>query len=272
MPTYEPFDWYETPLYYDIIFDADTDKEADFLEVVHGKHASPCGGGDEMLHILEPACGSGRLLADLGLRGHHVAGVDLSQGMLGFARKRLKQCKVKARLQQAPMQAFDLPAKVAPGYDLAHILVSSFKYLQTEGDAAACLSCICDHLRVGGVFVLGVHAAEYDDREPVLERHRARRGGVDVICTIRTSPSDKAKRTEQMRSRIVARFDDGSPTRRYESNWAFRTYSPGQLRTLIKREPRLRHLATYTFDHDIKQRTGIDSDDLGLVLVLRRER
>jgi predicted dehydrogenase len=34
MPEYTRSDWYNFPLYYDIVFDADTTREADFLEAV----------------------------------------------------------------------------------------------------------------------------------------------------------------------------------------------------------------------------------------------
>ena len=57
---FETIDWYETPKYYDIVFDVDTSKEADFLEVVCARH-----GGTRGKRVLEPACGSGRLLVEL---------------------------------------------------------------------------------------------------------------------------------------------------------------------------------------------------------------
>jgi len=298
-----PFDWYETPVYYDIIFDTDTDKEATFLEQCHALHASDASSPKPMasatadavgsntvgstteqhrtLTILEPACGTGRLMAALAQRGHQVAGVDLSQGMLDFARKRFKQQGVTGKLVQAPMQDFDLRAFAKPasglnpegGFDLAHILVSSFKYLQTDDDAAASLNCICDHLRVGGVFVLGIHTTEPDETQRSLERWRAQRDHLDVLCTIRSAPPDHQARTEQLRSRIVARElnkPDAEP-KRYESHWTFRTYTPGQLRSLLRQAPRLNHIATYTFHHDINIKTTLDGEDLGVVLVLRRE-
>eukprot|EP00752_Nemacystus_decipiens_P013556 g12014.t1 len=292
MPTYEPFDWYETPVYYDIIFDADTDKEATFLEQCHALHAIPTTpkltasrsdavgySPSEQLTILEPACGSGRLMAALAKRGHQVAGVDLSKGMLDFARKRFKEQGVKGKLAQAPMQDFDLhqfaekQGTSGGAFDLAHILVSSFKYLQTEQDAADCLNCICDHLRIGGVFVLGIHITEPDENERCLERWRAKRGNLDVLCTIRSTPPNHKQRTEELRSRIVAR-DLNKPNaepKRYESNWTFRTYTEGQLRSLLRKAPRFKHVSTYTFHHDIDMPTTIDGEDLGLVLVLKRE-
>lgn len=274
MPTYQPFDWYETPVYYDIIFDVDTDNEATFLEQCHALHAGDAKGRDK-LAVLEPACGSGRLMAALAKRGHRVAGVDLSKGMLDFARKRFKEHGVKGKLAQAPMQAFDLHqfAEKQGGFDLAYILVSSFKYLQSDDDAAACLNCICDHLRPGGIFVLGIHITEPDETERTLERWRATRDHLDVLCTIRSSPPDHQQRTEQLRSRIVARDlnkPDAEP-KRYESNWTFRTYTEGQLRSLLGKAPRLKHVATHTFHHDIDMTTTLDGEDLGVVLVLRRD-
>lgn len=303
MPNYEPFDWYQTPLYYDIIYDTDTKKDATFLEQCHAHHASnqhpskPTASAPadavgsaphkpRSLHILEPACGSGRLMAELAARGHRVAGVDLSKGMLDFARQRFKQRGVKGKLVNAPMQDCDLrefpthrrgsaaQASEGGGFDLAHILVSSFKYLQTEDDALACLRTVCDHLRPGGVFVLGIHLTDPDDNNRYLERWRAKRNNLDVTCTVRTSPPDHKARTEKLRSRIVAR-DLNNPNakpKRYETNWSFRTYAPSQLRSLLRKEPRFTHVATYDFNHDINTRSSIDGDDLGVVLVLRRER
>ena len=275
MPTYEPFDWYETPVYYDIIYDVDSKKDANFLEQCYAQHASDHHEG-QPLNILEPACGSGRTMAELAARGHRVAGVDLSKGMLDFARKRFKERGAKGKLVHAPMQDFDLQsfAKKQGGFDLAHILVSSFKYLQTEQDAADCLNTIADHLRVGGVFLLGIHLTDPDDDNRYLERWRAQRDGLDVICTVRTNPPDHKARTEDLRSRIVVRDlkKPNAEPKRYESNWTFRTYSPAQLRALLRKAPRFKHVATYDFHHDISMKTTIDGDDLGVVLALRRER
>ena len=167
------------------------------------------------------------------------------------------------------MQDFDLNGP----FDLAHILVSSFKYLQTEQDAADCLNTIADHLRVGGVFLLGIHLTDPDDDNRYLERWRAQRGNLDVICTVRTSPPNHKARTEDLRSRIVVRDlkKPNAEPKRYESNWTFRTYDEGQVRSLLRKVPRFKHIATYDFHHDIKMKSSLDGDDLGVVLVRRRE-
>ena len=65
-------DWYDSPLYYDLIFDEDTVVEADFLESLMWEH-----GIAESGRILEPACGSGRLVCELAARGYEVDGFDM---------------------------------------------------------------------------------------------------------------------------------------------------------------------------------------------------
>ena len=259
MPEYEPFDWYATPLYYDIIFDAGTATEAAFLEAVHAKWGR--SGGKS---ALEPACGSGRLMAALALRGYRVSGFDTEPAMLGFARERFKQAGVKGDLKPARFDDFGFNRR----FDLAFCLVSSFKYVLEEAAAREHLRRIAGHLERGGLYVLGLHLSDYRDRETQVERWRARRGGVSVDCTIKSWPADRVTRTERVRSRIVAK--EGGAVRRFESSWDFRTYSLMQLRSLLRSEPRLKHVATYSFEHDITQRIRLGDENLGVVLVLRR--
>jgi len=153
-------DWYDTPLYYDIIFDADTLREADFLEVVYQEH----GPGGRSRRLLEPACGSGRLVLEMA-RASGPNGMAGGQSrMLDFARQRFSEAGVKARLWEDWMQSFQVPARQGP-FDLAHCLVSSFKYLLSEPDATACLQRVADSLRPGGLLVLGVHLTDYTRAE-----------------------------------------------------------------------------------------------------------
>jgi SAM-dependent methyltransferase len=261
MPVYQPFDWYETPLYYDIVFDQETDLEADFLRDALARHGTTNGR-----RILEPACGSGRLVAELARRGFDVTGIDLSDGMLAYARQRLAKHRLKARLIKADMARFAFRSK----FDLAHCLVSSFKYLLTEADARAHLRCIADVLKPGGLYILGTHLTDYADRQRNRERWTARRNDLEVICNIQGWPADPRKRLEQVRSRLIVRRN--GRVRRFETNWMFRTYGVRQLRSLIASVPRLEHVATYDFFHDIDRPAALDGIGMDVVLVLRRTR
>ena len=60
---FRPIDWYDTPLYYDIVFDDYTRPESEFLEKVLKLHGRTRGR-----RVLEPACGSGRLVAAMASR------------------------------------------------------------------------------------------------------------------------------------------------------------------------------------------------------------
>jgi SAM-dependent methyltransferase len=263
MPTYEPFDWYATPLYYDIIFDADTRTEAAFLQEVHERYVEKRKGKPS---LLEPACGSGRLLLPMAERGFAVSGFDVEPAMLAMAKDRLKQAGVKGMLKRAAFDDFSFGSK---RFDMGFCLVSSFKYVLEEGVAREHLRRMAEHICPGGVYVLGVHITEYSDRRQQRERWVAQRDGVHVVCNIASWPADRKKRTERVRSRLIATHADGS-VKRYESQWDFRTYSVRELRSLVASEPRFEHVGTYTFHHDIEQPCKLGDENLGVVLILLR--
>src|SRR5215468_11274508 len=82
-------DWYDTPLYYDIVFAKDTELEATFLEQVMNRYGD--AWHEESLRVLEPACGSGRLMEAMARRGHRVWGFDLNQNMVTHTKDRLRE-------------------------------------------------------------------------------------------------------------------------------------------------------------------------------------
>lgn len=259
---YRPFDWYETPKYYDIIFDTDTEREAAFLDGVYDEHASPPRPRRRGRRVLEPACGSGRLLAAMKDRGWRVEGFDISEGMIAAARKRCP----RAKLSIQPMQDFRADDEA----DLAFNLVSSFKHVLTERGARSHLACIARALRPGGLYVLGIHESEYSWQGRKRERWVAERDGVRVICNIQVWPPDRRARLEKVRSRLVV-TEDGQ-RRGYESRWDFRTYDAPQIRSLLRSARTLEHVATYGFDHRIDAPHELGGDRLDHVLVLRRRK
>lgn len=257
MTSYEPLDWYENALYYDIIFDADTAAEADFLEAAMARHART-----RAKTVLEPACGSGRLLVALAERGYTVSGFDASPGMLDFARQRLAERGLAGRVFEARMESFTSRG----GFGMAHCLVSTFKYLLEEEHAQAHLERVHDALAPGGIYVLGLHLTDYADRGGDTERWIGKRDGVHVTCDIDGWPPNRKTRTERVRSRLRVR--EGRTTRRFETEWTFRTYGPRQLRSLLAKVPGFEHVETYDFGFDDPVKFGGES--LDTVLILRK--
>lgn len=265
MPTkFEPFDWYETPLYYDIIFDEDTDREADFLDYVYGEYVEATRRKGQPIRMLEPACGSGRLLCEMASRDMDCTGFDLSDGMLRFAHKRMVDRNVKAKAVNADMADFSFKQK----FDLAYCGVSTFKYLLTESDARSHLQCIAEALKPGGVYVLGFHISDDDHRSIQRERWVAKRGKTNVTCNIQSWPVDRKTRTEQVRSRLVV--EENGATKRYETTWQFRTYSAKQVESLLRSVPELEHLNTYDMTYDPKTARDDIDERYDCVLILQR--
>lgn len=254
-----PADWYDEARAYDIVYDVDTQVEANFLEAVWRRH-----GGSHRARVLEPACGSGRLLRALVRRGHSVTGFDRNEAMLRYARGRLARLGSNHRLEPGDLARFDVGA----GYDLAFCLLSTFQYLQREQDARAHLACIAKALKPGGVYVLGLHLADYDDRHVRRERWVAQRGDTRVTCVLQSWPIDRRARLQPMRSRLTIQRPSG--VRRVESRWRFRTYDPRQLRRTLTAVPRLEHIETFDYTFDAERPRSLNDGRLDTVLVLWR--
>lgn len=260
MTDYAEGDWYEdAPGLYDLIFDAGTEDECAFLEGVHARH-----GAGPLRRVLEPACGSGRLVEALARRGYDVTGFDISDGMLEFARKRLMREGLEARVEKAQMQDFSC----GTGYDVAHNFVSTFKYLLHEKDARAHLQQVAESLRPGGLYILGFHLSDYSCTRRSRERWVAQRGRMRVTCNIQSWPAERKTRLERVRSRL--QVQEGRSTRKLETSWWFRTYDAAQVRSMLRAVPAFEHLATYDFCYDLARGRRLSDEQLDTVFVLRR--
>ena len=254
---FEEVDLYDYPEYYDVIFDDGTSEEADFLEAMFAEYGRP-----QTKRLLEPACGTGRLLIELAKRGYESHGFDASETMLSHGERRA--CR-GVSLSCQRMESF----RMKGSFDAAYSLISSFKYLLTEALARAHLERVADCLRPGGLFLLGLHLSDYDRERPVHERWVVERDGETVICNTRTWSADRRRRRERVRNRLRIE-SQGSPTKHHESTWEFRTYDAGQLRRLLSKVPALTLVAAYDFGYELDQPRELDDTQEDIVLVLRR--
>ncbi len=255
--------WYDSPLYYDIVYQDYTRPETQFLEAIARKHG-PVRMGP--LRILEPACGSGRLMESLGRRGHTVHGFDMNRHMLRYARARLAKAKIKGVTKLGRLESFR--CKTRTPYDLAHCLVSTFKYILTERGARRHLQLVAQSLRPGGLYVVGLHLTDYQQSVPDHEQWIRQRGGVRVQSDTWSDIPNRQKRTEACRTRMCVR--EGGKQWKEETHWDFRTYSPGELRKLLKSVPQFSLIACHDFHYDIRRKRKIDNRYGDIVLVLRR--
>jgi SAM-dependent methyltransferase len=267
---FESRDWYDTPAYYDLIFDADTQKEAAFLEGVWQRFGGKGSGRRRRLRLLEAACGSGRVMGEMIRRGWNGDGFDVNEAMLANAKARLGEVEAAGERWQVwrdAMETFQVPG--GRRYEVAHCLVSTFKYLPTEAAARSCLERLAGALVPGGLLVLGLHLTDYGRTKCEHERWVEARDGLQVVCNIRTWPADRKRRLERVRSRL--KVTEGGRAREQETVWDFRTYDARQLRRLLRAAvPELELAGCYDFTYDLDAPRELDDRYADVIVVLRK--
>src|SRR5512132_1222188 len=103
--------------------------------------------------VLELACGTGRLTVPIARDGHEIVGLDASPAMLGAARCKAKQARLRgATFVRADMRSFALEGRFA----LVIVSCNSLAHLTTNDDLTACFFRIREHLRPGGTVAFDI--------------------------------------------------------------------------------------------------------------------
>lgn len=252
--------WFDYPHYYDIALQAYTHREADFIEAAGRKYCpfTP-------RRLVEPACGSGRLITELAARHYHVTGFDLSQSALSYLRRRLARRRLRAETFVGEMSDFHLVRPV----DAAYCTVSTFRYLLTEQAARAHLECIARGLQPGGVYILGLKLLPSGVDKEATKRWTERRGETKVTITLRVVSVDLANRIENIRVSLLVRRR-GSKEFRLRHEFEVRTYTARQFRQLLNSVPPLELCDVYDFRYDIAQPLTLNDEMAYTVFILRR--
>lgn len=110
-------------------------------------------------HVLDVACGTGRVLLPLLQAGIDVDGCDISGDMLDHCRRKAAKAGYSPNLYQQPMHAFEIPRR----YKTIYICDSFGLAGSRENDLATLQRCY-EHLEDGGVLLLNIQA-EYTTPE-----------------------------------------------------------------------------------------------------------
>ena len=258
---------YDHPKYYDLVFGADCAAEAKFITWCAHAFGPPVGG-DGSLALLEPACGTGRLLWFLSRRGHRVWGLDLNPRAVAFCNERFERRGETPPAVVADMAAFS-PADL-PGFesaDVAFNTINSFRHLTRASDAGAHLRCVADSLRPGGLYLLGVHLTPTTAPPSDGEAWSARRGSLSIETNMWFVDRDEAKRIE----RFGIYFDVHRPsgTSRINDMLVLRSYTRPQMDRFLKASP-LEPIATFDFAYDPEVPIVVDDATEDVVYVLRK--
>jgi len=257
--------WYNHPAWVDIAFQEDTNREADFIEAACEKY-----GDGEVRRLLEPACGTGRLVIELARRGHEVTGFDLSQPSLDWLRQGLTRRKLSAGVVQADMSDFSLDTVGArEPFDAAYCPFNSFRHLLSEDAARRHLECVAAALRPGAIYILGFHLLPLDAEETSLERWSESRGDRRVTVTLRVSGCDRQRRLERVHISLLARKKE-EIVARIKDEFDLRVYTATQIRRLLASVPAFELVGVFDFWYELEEPLKLDNSLGDVVLVLRK--
>src|SRR5205814_920565 len=138
---------------YDIAFDWDVEEEVDWLVEHLGQPSS----------VLEPGCGSGRMLDSFARRGVEAVGIDVSPAMIELARRRLG---TRAEVVEADMTDFDLGRRFAGAISPINTLLHL-----TPADLDAHLRCMERHLEPGVRYLVQVGVIDAESHDPSAGSH-----------------------------------------------------------------------------------------------------
>ena len=169
---------------YDIAFGWDVSSEVDWLYERLGRPRT----------LLEPGCGSGRMLEAFERRGVGVAGIDVSERMLELARERLG---AEADLRLADMADFDLGRR----FDGAISPINTLLHLTPE-QLARHLDCMARHLATDGVYLVQLGLAKPEDERFAGSHWEESRGDTTLRCEWEDEEVDFERGLSRQRSRI----------------------------------------------------------------------
>lgn len=224
---------------YDIAFSWDTSGEINWLLDRLGVDCDP---------VLEPACGSGRFLAEFGRRGIEAIGIDSSSAMVRLAQKRLRTQGVVGDAVVADMTDFDL-GRMFGG---AICPIDSLAYLQGRDQLIRHLGRMSDHMRRGSRYMVQLEMRDpmhpwRGVRPSIWEREVE---GVRVQANWRVEEIDLENGIELQRGTIecLSGPDQG---RVFEEIHRMAAWTPQRWSDAIAETP-FRYVAVYDGDRDAR--------------------
>lgn len=107
-------------------------------------------GAPGPMRMLEPFCGTGRILIPLALAGHTLVGMDRSAGMLSRARRKIRELSLEAQHRIDLVEVDVLSEEWQRGFDLVILGCNCFYELATPEEQEKCIAQAFRSLKPGG--------------------------------------------------------------------------------------------------------------------------
>jgi SAM-dependent methyltransferase len=108
--------------------------------------------------VLEPACGTGRLLVDIADMGFEVTGYDLSDEMVAYSTQRVEKSGAKDKV--TVLKGDMITAAFEEQFDLAFNAINSLRYLMSDKDYVQHFRNTAASLKTGGVYLVHLSMAQ----------------------------------------------------------------------------------------------------------------
>ena len=241
------------------MFGADCQAEFDFLTACFERYARR-----PVRRLLEPACGTGRLLAKFAKAGYDASGIDLNPNAVEYCNARLVRHGLAPTAAVGDMTDFRVKRKV----DAAFSTINSFRHLESEEQAQGHLECVAQALAKGGIYMLGFHLTPRGESTCDEESWSARRGHLSVLSRMWSIEVDRRRRRE----RVGFVLDVHTPTRQFrlKDEFLFRTYNVAQFRKLLDSVPQFETVETYDFAYEIDLPMRVNDETEDVIYVLRK--
>ncbi len=251
--------WYDFPQYYDLAFRSETTLEVDFIEAACRKYCQ-----FPVRRLLEPACGSGRLVVEMARRGYRVTGFDLNRTAIEYLRRKLKRRRLHAQVLLADMADFHLPKRFHAAYNT----FDGFRHLLSAQQARSHLQLVADCLRPGGIYILGFHLLPPDASMRCIERWTECRGNLRVTVTLRVLKASRRLQREHIRISLLVR--SRRRVLRIRDEFPLRIYTAQQFLELLASVPDWQLCDVYDFWYEIDRPLRLDDRIADAVFILKK--
>ena len=213
--------WYDLPTYYDASFSYEMSDELAFLKKVFKKYSN-----SSQPELLEPACGTGRLMIPLIREGFNCSGFDLNRNALLYLEEKLDRNQLHANVFYGDMINFKANKK----YDGIYCTVDTFRHLLTEKEAKQHLVSAIKVLKKNGIYVLGLHLISKEKKIDRLTRWTSKRGRLTIKTIMSMIKLDKNKRRETLE--VELKIKTKGYNNSYTSIYQLRTYTIKQVNAM----------------------------------------
>ena len=250
---------YDLPQVYDIAFSWDLSPEIAFFKRVFARHVP-----FPVMHLLEPACGSGRFLRTLPPNGFQVTGYDINPAMVQYAGDSVAAagCEGNVRLVLADMASPEIPGQ----FDSAFNSINSIGYLHSDDDVVSHLKATGSSLREGGVYIVHLNFA-HEGKLPDGDHWTMERDGIMVKTTWRILSEDRKSRlSHQIGSFEIEKH---GKLERFDDRHSLRLWLFSDLQELIHRSGQFEVVAIYLEDfEELKTREHLTGELGNIYLTL----